>query len=203
MSSSARPEPADAPAKRTGRRPGTPDTRGEILDAARQLLAERSPSGVTVRAVAARAGVDPALVHHYFGTKRSLFTAALELPFDPRMIVRSILDGPVAERGERMTRTFFGVWEDPSGREPFLALLRSALSAGSGAGLLAGFIQQVMLPLAEHEAGLDGRRVELAVSHLVGIAVLRYLIAVEPLASTPVEELVAAVAPSVQRYLAP
>ena len=74
---------------RRGRRPGAPDTRAAILAAARSRFAEHGYAGTTIRAVATDAGVDAALVHHYFGTKDELFLAALELPVDPRQVLAS------------------------------------------------------------------------------------------------------------------
>src|SRR5512140_313481 len=103
---------SDAP--RRGRRPGAPDTRAAILDAARSAFAEKGFGGTTIRGVAAEAGVDAALVHHYFGTKDDLFVAALELPVDPRQaIAPALVDGPDGA-GERLLRVFLGVWGDPA-----------------------------------------------------------------------------------------
>src|SRR4051812_30128042 len=93
-----------------GRRRGGPDTRGEILAAARQSFAGKGFTGTTIRAVAADAGVDPALVHHYFGAKEDLFLAALEIPVDPRRLVPPVFDEGVAGAGERLVRVFLSVW---------------------------------------------------------------------------------------------
>src|SRR5918912_3213202 len=96
-----------------GRRPGAPDTRATILDAARALFAERGFAGTTIRGVASAAGVDAALVHHYFGTKDDLFLAAMELPVDPRRVLAPALTGDVGAAGERLLRAFLSMWDDP------------------------------------------------------------------------------------------
>ena len=116
-----------------GRRPGSPDTRAAILEAARGLFASSGLSGTSVRAVAAKAGVDPALVHHYFGTKEDLFMAALALPFDPREVL-----GPVVALGpdgaaDRLLRVFLSIWDDPELQVPMIALARSLIDRAKDA----------------------------------------------------------------------
>jgi AcrR family transcriptional regulator len=186
-----------------GRRPGGPDTRGEILAAARRSFAEKGFGGTTIRAVAGEAGVDPALVHHYFGAKDDLFLAALQIPVDPRALVPTIFAPGVEGAGERLLRVFFSVWDDPHTRLPLIALVRASLVQETPESLLQqGILRMLLTPmraaLAPDEAD---RRVELVVSQMVGLVVTRYLLALEPLASMPAEELIAAVAPTLQRYL--
>lgn len=187
---------------RSGRRPGSPDTRGQILEAARVEFAERSYDGASMRAIAARADVDPALVHHYFGTKDKLFAAAIELPFAPEDVGAAIAAAPVAARGERMVRTFLAIWEDPVRRAPILAIFRSAMTHKSVAVLLRQFARRVMVAqVAPALQGPDAElRAEAAAAHLIGVAVARYVLEVEPLASVPTEDLVAIVSPAIQRY---
>ncbi len=190
------------PAVPRGRRPGAPDTRAAILDAARGLFATSGFAGTTVRAVGSAAGVDAALVHHYFGSKDDLFLAALELRVDPREALAPVAAGGVDGAGERLVRTFLGVWDDEEARLPLLALVRG-IAEPSGQQLLRdGFLRMVMGPLGE-ALGLDEpeRRMALVGSQLVGIIVLRYLLELEPLASLPAEQLVATYAPTVQAYL--
>ena len=91
---------------RRGRRPGSPDTRAAVLSAARERFAAQGYAGTSVRAVAAAAGVDPALVHHYFGTKDDLFLAALEVKVDPRLAMLPVIEGGVDGAGERLLRVF-------------------------------------------------------------------------------------------------
>ena len=98
---------------RRGRRPGSPDTRAAILAEARTRFAAQGYAGTSVRAVAAAAGVDAALVHHYFGTKDDLFLAALELPVDPRRLVAPVVAGGPAGAAERFLDVFLSAWDDP------------------------------------------------------------------------------------------
>jgi AcrR family transcriptional regulator len=186
-----------------GRRPGGPDTRGQILDAARKSFADKGFGATTIRAVAGEAGVDPALVHHYFGSKDDLFLAALEIPVDPRRLVPAVFEAGVAGAGERLLRLFLSVWDDPHTRLPLLALVRASLAEEGPESLLQqGILRMVLTPLrAALPSAEADRRVQLVLSQMVGLVVTRYLLALEPLASMPAEEVVAAVAPTLQRYL--
>ena len=186
-----------------GRRPGGPDTRGQILDAARESFAERGFSGTTIRAVAAAAEVDPALVHHYFGSKDDLFLAALAIPVDPRQLVPTVFAEGTDGAGERLLRLFLSVWDDPETRLPLLAVVRSSLTASTPETLLQqGLLRIVLTPL---QAALPpdeaDRRVALVISQMLGLVVTRYLLRLEPLASMPAEQVVASVSPNIQRYL--
>ncbi len=187
-----------------GRRPGGPDTRGDILAAARHTFGERGYDGATVREIARRAAVDPALVHHYFGTKEGLFVAAMDLPLHPGEMLPGVVGGPPAGMGERAVRLFLGIWSEPATRAPFLALLRSATTNEASAALLRQFVRRAII--ARVTVGMNGPdaplRATLAASHLVGLALLRYVLRVEPLASADEEEVVALVTPTIQRYLA-
>jgi AcrR family transcriptional regulator len=187
---------------RAGRRPGGPDTRGEILAAARVEFSDRAFDGASIRAIAARAGVDPALVHHYFGTKEQLFLAAMDIPFVPSELAAQIVSGPIATIGERAVRTFLLTWGDPVKRAPILALLRSAMTHDVAAALLRQFAARVMLARVVEGLQIADRelRAEAAVSHLLGIAVMRYVVRIEPIASATDEELVTLVGPVIQRY---
>jgi AcrR family transcriptional regulator len=185
-----------------GRRPGSPDTRSAILDAARALFASGGLSGTSVRAVAAKAGVDPALVHHYFGTKDDLFVAALRLPVDLREVL-----GPVVAHGpdgaaERLLRTFVSIWDDPDLQLPLLALARSLTDPSSKELMRDGFLKVVIGPLGQ-ALGIDEpeRRMPVVASQVMGLIFMRYLLQVEPVASMPADELVAIYAPTIQRYL--
>ena len=186
-----------------GRRPGGPDTRGQILTAARRSFADKGFAGTTIRGVAGDAGVDPALVHHYFGAKDDLFLAALEIPVDPRTLVPSVFDEGVEAAGERLVRLFLSVWDDPHTRLPLVALVRSSLvQEGPESLLQQGMLRMVLAPLrAVLPPDEADRRVQLVISQLAGLVVTRYLLELEPLASMPAEDLVAAVAPTLQRYL--
>ncbi|WP_432066823.1 TetR family transcriptional regulator [Streptomyces sp. C10-9-1] len=180
-----------------------PGARERILQAARTEFAERGYDRTTMRGIARAAEVDAALVHHYFGTKDEVFAAAIELSFEPAMVVPQILGQGAEGIGERLARFFIGVWENPATRAPLLAVIRSALTHEAAAAVLRGFVLRRLLErvAAELEVPDPRLRAELAASHMVGVAVLRYVLRVEPLASADPEEIVRLVAPSLQRYL--
>lgn len=185
-----------------GRRPGSPDTRAAILDAARELFAAGGFSGTSVRAVAARAGVDPALVHHYFGTKDELFVAALAIPVDLRQVLAPVVaDGPDGA-AERLLRTFLSVWDDPVIQLPLIGLARRLLDPSGGELMRDGFLQVVIGPLGT-ALGIEDpeRRMPIVASQVVGLILMRYLLEVEPVASMSADEVVGIYAPTIQRYL--
>jgi AcrR family transcriptional regulator len=186
-----------------GRRPGGPDTRGQILDAARESFADRGYGGTTIRAVAAAAGVDPALVHHYFGSKDDLFLAALQMPIDPREIVPRVFADGVDGAAERLLRLFLSVWDDPEKRLPLVALVRSGLSDQSPLNPLRDAIfRLIFASLREVLPAEDAdRRTTLVASQMLGLIVGRYVLRLEPLASMPADEVVGWIAPTLQRYL--
>lgn len=188
---------------RGGRRPGDSGTRDAILDAARAGFAESGFAATTIRGVAARAGVDAALVHHFFGTKDQLFSAALALPEDFMAGLPQPFAGDRADVGERMTRTYLRLWEDPATGAALRAVVRSTFAHQEAAALLREVIASQLLARAAAQLDVDSPelRVALASAHLFGVAVTRYVVVVEPLAGTPLDDLVTAVAPAVQHYL--
>jgi AcrR family transcriptional regulator len=189
---------------RTGRRPGNQDTRDTILAAARDAFAEKGYDGASIRHIATSAGVDPALVHHYFGTKDQLFRMAMKFPVDPSKMI-PLLAGPGVDGfGERLITMFLSVWDSPAGAAA-AGLLRSAVQHEWTARLLREFMTTQILrramahfPLDPAEAPL---RSNLIAAQMVGLALMRYIIKLEPLASAPPDVVVAAVAPVIQRYL--
>ncbi|MFJ2934867.1 TetR family transcriptional regulator [Streptomyces sp. NPDC087219] len=180
-----------------------PGARERILEAARAQFAERGYDKTSVRGIAKAAGVDAALVHHYFGTKDEVFAAAIEVSFEPAAVVPAIVGGPREAIGERLARFFIGVWENPVSRAPLLAIVRSALTHEAAAKVLRAFVLRRLLERIADELDVPDPkfRAELAASHMIGIAILRYVIRVEPMASVDPEEIVAMVAPTLQRYL--
>ncbi|HSK37321.1 MAG TPA: TetR family transcriptional regulator [Actinomycetota bacterium] len=188
---------------RTGRRPGVSGTREAILDAARRAFAEQGYQQATIRGVADRAGVDPALVHHYFGTKQGLFVAAVQLPVNPGEQLMAVLEQDPGQAGQRMIGLFLSVWDHAATQSPLLALVRSAVGDEHAAGMLREFITEEVLGEIAHRLGSpDARlRATLAGSQIIGLAMARYIIKVEPLASAPAAQVVAAVGPTLQRYL--
>ena len=186
-----------------GRRPGNARTREAILDAARDCFAAAGYDGATIRAIAAKAGVDPALVHHFFGTKAQLFAVAMELPVSPHELLPSITSGDTAMLGVRIVRTFLDLWEDPKTRRRMLAVLRSAVRYDLAATMLRSFItREVLQEVARSLDAPDAElRAALAGSQLIGLAMARYVVKVKPLATASTDEIVAAYAPTIQRYL--
>jgi AcrR family transcriptional regulator len=188
---------------RTGRRPGGSGTRDDILQAARKLFAERGYAGATIRAIAQEAGVDGALIHHFFASKEGVFTAAIEDTFAPSEILPPVLQAGLDGMGERLVRTFLHKWEEPTTDQQLLAVLRSAVSNEEAAQLLRNFLTQELLGRISHALqGEDAEvRATLIGAHLVGVAFLRYVVAYGPLAHMPTESLVTLLSPTIQRYL--
>lgn len=197
-----------APRTRSGRRTGESGTREQILEAARNRFAEHGYAGTTIRAVAADAGVDPALVHHFYGSKDDLFAATVALPVDPDVVL-TVLAGDPSRVGERFVRFYLGLWEDPTTGSTLRAVFRSAVSHDRAATLLREFVAVRLLHRVAGELRReDGspvddaeRRVALAASQLVGVALVRYVVGVPQLRDADLDRVVADVAPTVQRYL--
>lgn len=185
-----------------GRRPGTPDTRAEVLAAARTCFAEKGFRGTTIRAVAASAGVDPALVHHYFGSKDDLFVAALEIPVDPREVLAPVVAAGPDGAGERLLRALLGVWDDPAIQPGLLAMVRSLLADDSGGLVRDAFIPVVVGPvLAALVVDRPEVRIPLVTSQVIGLILTRYVLAVPQMVQMPAEDVIARVGPVLQHYL--
>jgi AcrR family transcriptional regulator len=188
--------------RRRGRRPGGADTRTQLLDAARAEFAERGYDGATVRVIAERAGVDPAMVNHWFGGKEALFVAALSLPADPATILGEALPGDPEHLAERVLGRLLAVW-DGTGAPALSALIQSVASHDAAASLLREFILRVLVVkvLATVAPDQPELRAGLCGSQVFGLAFVRYVLKVEPLASADHDTVIAAVAPNLQRYL--
>ena len=156
-----------------------------------------------MRAIARRAGVDPALVHHYFADKQSLVAEVVEVPLRPDRLVRAALDGPIEHLGERLVRAALTAWDSAAVRPAAVAALRSATGQGPVARMLREFLRrEIMHRIATRLGGDDAEvRAELAASQLVGVLMVRYVLEFDPVASLPIDELVARVGPSVQWHL--
>lgn len=188
---------------RRGRRSGRVNTKDEILAAARASFASAGYDGTSLRAIARAAGVDPALVSHYYGSKDRLFAAVMQLPVDlPEAVGVLLVDG-LPGLGERLARFFLGLWEDPVAGQPLLGLMRSAVSNEQAAATMRSYVGDALLgPIVAALEAPDRRlRVTLVGSQLVGLAMLRYVVRVEPLASTDVDTAVAWLSPTLDRYL--
>jgi AcrR family transcriptional regulator len=194
---------ADIERRRPGRPAGASDNRERILDSARELFARNGIDKTSIRAVAAAAGVDPALVHHYYGTKQKLFTAAIRIPIDPMEVIGPIRDTPVEQIGYALPRLLLPLWDSEAGRG-FIATLRSLL-AGADVSLIRSFLQEVIAgevgPRVDNPPGSGMVRVQFVASQLVGIVMARYILQLEPFKSLPVEQIAETVGPNLQRYL--
>jgi AcrR family transcriptional regulator len=192
-----------AGSRRTGRRRGAGDTRAAILEAARASFASNGYDRTTIRGVAAAATVDPALVHYFFADKERLFTAAMNLPIKLSDLVDGVLAGDRAGLGERLARAFVRIWGDEQTGPVMRAVLRGAASHEPSAALVREYIGRELL--GRIAAGLDvpdpDLRADLTASQVVGVALLRYVLGVEPIASADPETLIAWIAPTLQRYL--
>lgn len=187
---------------RRGRRPGGSDTRAQILAAARESFASQGFARATMRGIAKDAGVDAALVHHYFGSKDDLFLAALALPVDPRTMLGPVAAGGIDGAAERILRVFISIWDDPETRLPLLTLVRGVLEPGGRSVLAEGIVPVLLAPLGRALGVEDpDRRMALVASQMIGLIVMRYVVGLEPLASMSGDEIVACYAPTLQRYL--
>jgi AcrR family transcriptional regulator len=191
------------PLRRSGRRPGSSGTREAILAAARRQFAERGFDRATIRSIAREAGVDPALVTHFHGSKQRLFLAAVELPFDPEQLFPAALAGGGADVGRRLAEVLVGMLEDPARRSVIVGIVRSAVSEPEAARMVREVIGERILGIVARELSTDDAplRAALVGSQMVGLVMARYVVGVEPLASLPAERLVEVLAPTLQRYL--
>lgn len=171
------------------------------MAAARQLFAEHGYEATTIRGIAAEAEVNPALIHHFFGSKDQVFAASLELPVDPSAVVDIVTSGPREQAGERLIRVFLTVWGSPESRGPFLALLRSVASHENAARMMREFLRRAMIDRIGLALGVSELRMTAVGTQLMGLALLRYIVQVEPLASASDDEVVAMIAPVIQHHM--
>lgn len=190
-------------ARGRGRPKGGSDSRRRILDAAVEEFGELGYESATIRSIAARAGVDPALVHHYFGAKADLFAEAADLPLRPDVVVPVILGGPREEVGERIVRYVLEALEDDDVRRRVVMLLRTAVGGKIGTPLIVGFLSRELLPrVAGRLDAPDAElRADLVASQMAGMLMIRYVLKVKPIADAPIDELVGWFGPTIQRYL--
>jgi len=189
-------------AGRRGRRPGPDSARTAVLDAARSLFAEVGFERATIRAIAARADVDPALVHHFFGTKDALLRATLVLPFDPEAVF-SILDEHPGDEGRALVARVLQLWGQPQVREQFTALLRAAVSREAAKVALRELLTRELVRRLAGRVRVENAplRAGLVASQLAGLGLTRFVVGIEPITAASDAQLVAAVGPTIQRYL--
>lgn len=191
-----------------GRRPAGSDTRAEIVAAARTEFAEAGYAAASIRSIARRAEVDPALVHHYFDGKPALFGEVLDFPVNPEVLLRRLHETPREKLGSALVATFLDVWDDGIGRERLRVIFASILSSEEAARPVREFLaNEVFGRLAVYSDGTPLPRAEAlraggyAAAQLLGVALLRYVIGYPSLVESSRAELVAALGPTVQRYL--
>lgn len=189
--------------RRPGRPAGNSDSREKILASARELFARNGINNTSIRAVASAAGVDSALVHHYFGTKEKLFAAAVRIPIDPMDIIGPLREVPVEDLGHTIPSILLPLWDSELGTG-FIAALRSML-AGTEVNLFRSFIEDVIAvevgSRVDNPPGSGVVRVQFVASQLVGVVMARYILELEPFASLPPEQIARTIAPNLQRYL--
>jgi AcrR family transcriptional regulator len=199
--------------RRSGRRSGDSGTKEAILAAARARFGEVGYDRATIRDIAGAAGVDPALVHHFYGTKERLFAAVMQLPVTPGDVLDAMLaagaPAPGHGLGEHVVRTMLGIWDVAEIRSTFLALLRTATTSDQAAAMLREFVTQNILSrvagLVPGDAVAGGEaefRAALVGSQVIGLGLARYVLALEPLARADTGTLAAAIGPALDRYLA-
>lgn len=190
---------------RTGRRPGRPDTKQAIVEAAAELFADQGFAGATLRSIGARAGVDAALVHHYFGSKRELFLATVAIPVDPAAIISEVTAGDPEMIGVRLLTALLRVWDDPRTRPGLVALARSALTDPAllrpvrefiGTEIIGRLLRATQVPPSEAPL-----RSALLAGQVVGLLVGRYVLELPALAELAAPLIAATVGPVLQGYL--
>ncbi len=194
-----------------GRRPGDSGTRAAIGEAARAQFADFGYHGATIRGIAAAADVDPALIHHYYGTKEALFAEAMRLPVVPSETLTAALANRPDETGlgAHLVRTALTLWESAEMKETFIGLLRSAVTSEQAGFMLREFIADTILATVAKATGLDKQwspaeaefRATLVATQMLGLALTRLVLGLPGVAEASVDELATAVGPSVDRYL--
>jgi AcrR family transcriptional regulator len=189
--------------RRPGRPSGTSDTRDRILASARELFSRNGIGKTSIRAIATDAGVDAALVHHYFGSKEQLFAAAINVKMDPAEILGPLRTAPVGELGRTLPTLILNLWDSDVGAG-MIATLRSAL-AGDQISIFRSFLSDIVVKelaaRVDDPPGSGVIRAEFVATQILGVAMARHILALEPFASLPVEQIVDTIAPNLQRYL--
>jgi AcrR family transcriptional regulator len=188
---------------RTGRRPGTSDTRDQILAVARRRFATRGYDATSLRGIATDAKVDPALLIHYFGTKEGLFTAATGLPTGLSELFAGQQGQTLRDFAESLVRSYLGFVDSDESRNAILALVRSAVSNENAAAMLREFLAAELLPVIASRTGHENAplRAGLVAAQLMGVAMLRHVVRLDPVAGATPDEIVALVAPVIEHYL--
>ena len=189
--------------RRSGRRPGDSGTREAILAAATARFTAHGYDAATIRSIAADAGVDPALVHHFFGSKEHLFAAAMNLPIDPATVIPELVAPGIDGLGERLIRFFLTLFDQLGPANPLVALLRSVAAHEQAATMFREFYSKAVLErlAATLKVPQPRLRAALCMSQIIGLVMTRQIIGLDPLVRADNEVLVAAYAPALQHYL--
>jgi len=193
----------ETPKRRSGRRPGDSGTREAIAAAALEHFARLGYERTTIRSIASQAGVDPALVMHYFGSKEQLFEAAMDMPMDVPAVLDHLMSGDPAGVGHRLADFLMTVMEDPVAGNVLISRIRTATTDSTAADLLRRLVvQEMLLPLAER-LGADHAelRAGLVGSQIVGFVHTRWIVGIDPIVALSRDEVVAVLGPTFQRYL--
>lgn len=190
-------------AKHTGRRPGPTATRELIAETARTQFATLGYDRTSMRQVALKAKVDPALVKHFYGTKLDLFLAVVELPINPVVVIDYVVSGDPESIGLRLATVLLDVLDDEVRRRPMVGMIRAATSEPEAARLIRDFLtQNILVPIAERLEVDDAEyRAGLVMSQIAGVTLARYIVGIQPLATQPRERLAADLGVTLQRYL--
>ncbi len=183
---------------------GAASARDAIVRAAAEEFVERGYEATSLRAVARRAGVDSALVHHYFDGKADLFAAALEAPLRPDRVLDVVLSAPREEIGERLVRYLCEQLDDGPAAGRMVVVLRTALGSGPGTRMVREFLtREVFSRLAAlNDGAADAElRADLAAAQIVGLIMTRYVLKLEPVAAASADELAHRVGPVLQWHL--
>lgn len=193
----------DSAPRKTGRRPGDQQTRAAIVAAARRRFGADGYAATTVRAVAAEAGVDPALVLYFFGSKDGLFAASVQWPWDPAVEIPKVIGRDRSGVGARLVRLLLTTWDAADGRNVVVTQLRAAMAQETAAAQLRTFLEtEILGPLTiALRTDQPQLRASLVAAQLIGLGLSRHVLALEPLASMEREAVVAVVGPQVQRTL--
>ncbi|HEY6742230.1 MAG TPA: TetR family transcriptional regulator [Lapillicoccus sp.] len=195
---------ATPPPARRGPRPAGEDTRARITEAARSEFADKGYEGTSMRSVARVAGVDPALVHHYFDGKADLFAQAVVMTrVNPAMLVERVLDGPLEALGERLVRMFLAVWDDPDNQERLVALVRAVHTNDEVGALFRHFVAREVVGQVTRRTQVPDPELRgaLAAAQIVGLATTRYVVRMPPMVDASPDELARWLGPTLQRYL--
>lgn len=186
-----------------GRRPGGVDTKAVIVEAARKSFAVNGYDRASLRGIARDAGVDPALVHHYFDGKAALFAQTLDVPVNPAEVIRHVLAGDVDSLGWRLVDTFLTVWDAPDRQDSLVAVIRSSMGGDEGARMLREFLGREVFGRIAASTGVPDPqlRAALAASQMVGLAVMRYVVKLPALADASRTDLVERLGPVLQHHL--